>query len=185
MVEQAQIKGIVLVVDDDEAVRSGLYWTLISDYQVFQASSREEAVAFINAQPIDVVVSDLHLPPRVEDMSEGLTLIDVARSQDPPPQVVVITGSDSKRGALEAVRRGAYGFFEKPLDSAEVLHIVNQAARMRRLEIENARLHEELVGARGFGRLIGLSPSLEKTLKQALAVANTSATVLIVGGNRT
>ena len=56
---------------------------------------------------------------------------------------------------------------------------------MRRLEVENARLHDELVGARGFGRLIGLSPALEKTLKQARAVANTSATVLIVGENGT
>src|SRR6266852_9432090 len=185
MAEQAQVKGIVLVVDDDEAVRSGLYWTLISDYQVFQASSREEAIALINAQLIDVVVTDLHLPPQVEDISEGLTLIDFARSQDLAPQVVVITGSDSKRGALEAVRRGAYGFFEKPLDSAEVLHIVNQAARMRRLELENARLRDELVGATGFGRLIGSSPALEKTLKQARAVADTSATVLIIGENGT
>ena len=56
---------------------------------------------------------------------------------------------------------------------------------MRRLEVENARLHDELVGARGFGRLIGLSPALEKTLRQARAVANTSATVLINGENGT
>src|SRR5258708_1557988 len=67
MVEQAQIKGIVLVVDDDEAVRSGLYWTLISDYQVFQASSREEAIALINAQVIDVVVTDLQREEADED----------------------------------------------------------------------------------------------------------------------
>jgi len=185
MAEQAQVKGIVLVVDDDEAVRSGLYWTLISDYQVFQASSREEAIALINAQLIDVVVTDLHLPPQVEDISEGLTLIDVARSQDLPPQVVVITGSDSKRGALEAVRRGAYGFFEKPLDSAEVLHIVNQAARMRRLEMENRRLRDEMGHPPGFAHLLGTSQSLEHILRQARAVAATSATVLLTGENGT
>src|SRR6266536_3694042 len=110
MAEQTQVKGIVLVVDDDEAVRSGLYWALTSDYQVFQASSRAEAGALITAKAIDVVVSDLHLPPHVGDISEGLALIDIARAQDPPLQVVVITGSDSKRAALEAVKRGAYGF---------------------------------------------------------------------------
>src|SRR5258708_1557989 len=155
------------------------------DYLVFQASSREEAIALINAQVIDVVVTDLHLPPHVEDISEGLTLIDVARSQDLPPQVVVITGSDSKRGALEAVRRGAYGFFEKPLDSAEVLHIVNQAARMRRLEMENRRLRHEMVHAPGFAPLLGASQSLEQILKQARAVAATIATVLWTGENGT
>src|SRR6266403_785011 len=185
MAEQAQVKGIVLVVDDDEAVRSGLYWTLISDYQVLQASSREEASAFISAEAIDVVVSDLHLPPHIEDISEGLMLIDVARALEPPPQVVVITGSDSKRGAIEAVRRGAYGFFEKPLDSAEVLHIVNQAARMRHREMENRRLRDEMVHPLGFAHLLGASQSLEHILRQARAVAATSATVLLTGENGT
>ncbi len=55
---------------------------------------------------------------------------------------------------------------------------MNQAARLRRLEVENARLRAELLGARGFGRLIGSSRALEKTLKQARAIADTSATVL-------
>ena len=179
-------KGTVLVVDDDDAVRSGLYWALTSDYQVLQASSREEACAFIiNDEQIEVVVSDLHLPPHVDDIAEGLALIDVARAQDPPLQVVVITGSDSKRAALEAVRRGAYGFFEKPLDSAELLHIVSQASRMRQLEIENKQLRNELARPPGFIHLLGSSQALERVLKQARSVAATSATVLLTGENGT
>ena len=185
MTHPAQPKGIVLVVDDDDAVRSGLYWALTSDYQVLQASSRDEACRLIIDEPIDVVVSDLHLPPHVDDIAEGLALIDVARAQDPPLQVVVITGSDSKRAALEAVRRGAYGFFEKPLDPAELLHIVNQAARMRQLEIENRRLRDELSRPPGFAHLTGTSQALERVLKQAKSVAATSATVLLSGENGT
>ena len=182
---QPQRKGTVLVVDDDDAVRSGLYWALTSDYQVLQAASRDEASALIIDEEIDLVVSDLHLPPNVHDIADGLALIDVARSQDPPLQVVVITGSDSKRAALEAVKRGAYGFFEKPLDSAELLHIVNQAARMRDLEIENRRLRDELSRPPGFAHLMGSSPVLERVLKQARSVAQTSATVLLTGENGT
>jgi DNA-binding NtrC family response regulator len=181
----APFKETILVVDDDESVRRGLYWTLNSDYRVLEAASRTEAVKLLQQESIDVVVSDLHLPPHVEDTSEGLAIIEAARNHHPPVQVVVITGSNAKQAALEAVKRGAYGFFEKPLDADEVLHIVNQAARMRRLEVENARLRDELVGARGFGRLIGSSQSLEKTLKQARAVADTNATVLIIGENGT
>jgi DNA-binding NtrC family response regulator len=173
------------VVDDDESVRRALLWTLKADYHVLEAASRLEANTLLQQEKIDVVVSDLHLPPHVEDISEGLAIIEGARDRDPPAQVVVITGTDSKHAGLEAVKRGAYGFFEKPLDAAEVLHIVKQAARMRRLEVENARLHDELVGGRGFGRLIGSSHSLEKTLKQARAVADTNATVLIIGENGT
>ena len=182
---EAQPKETVLVVDDDESVRRALFWTLTSDYRVLEAGARAEAVKLLQGENIDVVVSDLHLPPHIEDISEGLAIIEAARDRDPPVQVVVVTGADAKQAGLEAVKRGAYGFFEKPLDAAEVLHIVNQAARMRRLEIENARLRDELVGARGFGRLIGSSHSLEKTLKQARAVAATNATVLLTGENGT
>ncbi|HEX6715726.1 MAG TPA: sigma-54 dependent transcriptional regulator [Pyrinomonadaceae bacterium] len=185
MTNQAAVKGTVLVVDDDDAVRSGLYWALASEYQVLQASSRDEACDLINEEEIHVVVSDLHLPPNVHDISEGLALIDIARSHDPPLQVVVITGSDSKRGALEAVRRGAYGFFEKPLDAAELMHIVNQAARMRTLEIENRKLRAALSRPPGFTHLMGSSPVLERVLKQARSVAATSATVLLTGENGT
>ena len=105
------IKGSILLVDDDESVRNGLFWTLTSDYHVFQAESREAACALLSEREIDVVVSDLHLPPHVEDISEGLALIDFARSQDAPHQFVLITGSDSRLAALEAVKRGAYGLF--------------------------------------------------------------------------
>jgi DNA-binding NtrC family response regulator len=179
------LKGKILIVDDDDAVRSGLFWALNSDYRVFQAGSREEASALIAAEGIDVVLSDLHLPPHPDDISEGLNLIEIARAQDPPLQVVVITGTDAKRGALEAVKRGAYGFFEKPLDPDEVLHIVNQAARLRKLEIENLRLRSELPRALGFAHLFGTSQALEKVLKQARSVASTTATVLLTGENGT
>ena len=185
MTNQNQVKGTVLVVDDDEAVRSGLYWALTSVYRVLQASSRAEALPMLHRDDVDVVVSDLHLPPRTGEISEGLAIIDAARAEDPPIQVVVITGSQAKNAALEAVKRGAYGFFEKPLNAPEVLHIVNQAARMRRLEIENRRLRDELTRSQGFKELLGTSHSLEKIVKQARSVAPTSATVLLVGENGT
>ena len=183
--KDSRAKETLLVVDDDESVRRGLYWTLNPDYRVLEASSREEAVKLLQQENIDLVLSDLHLPPNVEDITEGLAIIEAARERNPPVQVVVITASNSKHAALEAVKRGAYGFFEKPLDAVEVVHIVNQAVRMRRLELENERLRDELVGATGFGRLIGSSQALEKTLKQARAVADTSATILIIGENGT
>ena len=181
----SQLKGTVLLVDDDEAVRKGLYWALNTDYHVIEAVSRAEAVDRLQHDKIDVVVTDLHLPPHLEDISEGLTVVQAARSLRPAVQAVVITGSHSKQAALEAVKHGAYGFFEKPLDAAEVLHIVNQAARMKRLEVENVQLREELLGSRGFSHLIGASHSLERIVKHARTVAATSATVLIIGENGT
>ncbi len=185
MGEQTLNTETVLIVDDDHSVRRGLYWALSSTYRILEASSSSEALKHLQSEKIEVVISDLHLPPNIGDISEGLAIIKAAREVHPPSQVVVITGSNSKSAALEAVKRGAYGFLEKPLDAAEVLHIVNQAAHMRRLEIENSRLRDELVSARGFTDLIGSSQSLERVLKDAKAVALTSATVLLIGENGT
>jgi DNA-binding NtrC family response regulator len=183
--EEERPRETVLIVDDDDAVRKALYWTLKSDYRVLESASRKDAVNQLQHHKVDVVVSDLHLPPDTDDITEGLMIIEAARATNPPAQVVVITATRERHAAREAVKRGAYGFFEKPLDGAEVLHIVNQAARMRRLELENARLRDELVGATGFGRLIGTSQALETTLRQAGAVASTNATVLLIGENGT
>jgi DNA-binding NtrC family response regulator len=185
MNEQAQSKTTILVVEDDAGVRRGLRWSFADDYHVIEAATRAEAVEQLEHVNVDVVLSDLRLPPALDDITEGLAVVEAARKLRPPVPVIVVTGSDSKKAALEAVRRGAYGFFEKPFDPAEVSHIVQQAARAHRLEQEIIRLRAELLGNLGFGHLIGVSIALEKTIKQARAVAATSATVLLMGENGT
>ncbi|HEX8709051.1 MAG TPA: sigma-54 dependent transcriptional regulator [Pyrinomonadaceae bacterium] len=185
MSEQSQGKITVLVVDDDTAVRRGLRWALADNYRVLEAGRRDEAVEQLRREKVDVVLSDLRLPPALDEITEGLAVVEAARLERPPVPVIVVTGSGSKQAALEAVRRGAYGFFEKPFNPDEVLHIVQQAARAHRLEQEIIRLRSELTGCKGFGHLIGGSATLEATLKQARAVAATSATVLLTGENGT
>ena len=175
----------VLLVDDDEAVRRQLFWALDEQYRVLEAATREEAIKQLHDDNIDVVLCDLHLPPNVDEISEGLAIVEVAHAKHPAVPVIVITASASKRAALEAVKRGAYGFFEKPFDSDEVSHHVRQAARVRQLEKENLRLRSELCVHKGFAHLVGESPSLERILKQARAVAGTRATVLLTGENGT
>jgi len=175
----------ILVVDDDETIRRQLFWTLDEEYRVLEAVTRDEAIRQLQQSSIDVVVCDLHLPPNVGEISEGLAIVEAARAVHPAVPVIVITGSASKRAGLEAVKRGAYGFFEKPFDPEEVLHLVRQAARVRELEHENVRLRSELNIQKGFAHLVGTSRSLDRILKQARAVASTSATVLLTGENGT
>ena len=91
----SEVKGklVVLVVDDDEAVRRQLFWALDEEYRALEASTREEAVEKLQHEKIDVVLSDLHLPPNVEDISEGLAIVEAARAEHPPVPVIVITGT--------------------------------------------------------------------------------------------
>lgn len=178
-------KPTVLVVDDDAALRRNLYWALQDNYCVLEAGNRTEATAQLEGADVDVVLSDLRLPPAPDDISEGLAIVELARARRPPVPVIVVTGSGSKKAALEAIRRGAYGFFEKPFDPEEVMHLVHQAARLRGLEQEIIRLRSGINESRGFESMIGASPALSKVIKQARAVAVTSATTLLIGENGT
>ena len=137
-------KATVLVVDDDQVLRRQLFWALDSEHHVLEADSRAAAIAQLRNGRVDVVVSDLHLPPDLDGISEGLAVVEAARAARPSIPVVVITGSNSRQIALEAIRCGAYGFFEKPFNEAEVTHIVRQAARVRHLEVENLQLRASL-----------------------------------------
>jgi len=184
MTEQAEQKTTVLVVDDDRMLRRQLHWALVEQHRVLEAETRAEAVDLLKRERVDVVISDLHLPP-ADGIEGGLAVVEAASSERPVVPVVVITGNNSKQAALEAVRRGAYGFFEKPFDEAEVSHIVAQAAGRRRLEVEVMRLRSELQSQTGFGRFVGTSAALEKVLRQARAVADTRANILITGENGT
>jgi DNA-binding NtrC family response regulator len=185
MSQQPEDKTTVLVVDDDRMLRRQLHWALVESHRVLEAETRAEATEHLERERVDVVLCDLHLPPDLTGISEGLAVVEAARARRPSVPVVVITGSDKKQAALEAIRLGAYGFFEKPFDQEEVSHIVAQAARVRRLEGEVLRLRSELGMYRGFGRFVGKAPTLERMLKQARAVADTTATVLITGENGT
>jgi two-component system, NtrC family, response regulator HydG len=182
---QNQPKATILVVDDDTAVRSGLRWLLDERYKVLEAASRSEAVELMRREKIDAVLSDLRLPPFPEEITEGLSIVAEARALRPPIPVIVITASDSRNSALEAVRRGASSFFEKPFDHDAILHTVAQTVNMHRLEEEVLLLRSQLSASRGFGHMIGASPALDPILRQARSVAATSATVLITGESGT
>jgi DNA-binding NtrC family response regulator len=180
----ANKEATILLVEDDPSLRSGLKWALSKSYQVIEAGTRSEAVAALECKDVDVVLSDLRLPPVLDDISEGLAIIEAARAQQPPVPVIIMTASDSKDAALEAVRRGAYGFFAKPCVPEEMMHVIHQAARLRTLEREVIRLRAESTKG-SFSALIGTSAALMSVIKQAKTVAATNATVLIVGDNGT
>jgi len=178
-------KQTVLVVDDHEAVRKQLYWALEENYRVLEAASRVEALRHLEGEEIAVVLCDLHLPPMVSDISEGLAVLEAARRRLPPLPVIVITGSEDRATAMEVVRRGAYDLFQKPFEIGEVEIIIRRAAQHYRLEQENVALRDELQRASGWQEIVGSNTRLQAIFDQARAVAATNATVLITGESGT
>jgi DNA-binding NtrC family response regulator len=178
-------KPTVLVVDDHEAVRKQLYWALEENYRVLEAASRAEAIAHLEREDVSVVLCDLHLPPVVNEITEGVAVLEAARRHSPPIPVIVITGSEDRAVGLEVVQRGAYDLFQKPFSVNEVEIIVRRAAQHYRLERENVKLRDELNRAGGWQEVVGSNARLQRIFDQAREVAATSATVLITGESGT
>ena len=184
-------KQTVLIVDDHEGIRDQLFWALEDQYRVLQAASRVEALAHLESENIDVVLCDLHLPPLVNEITEGVAVLEAARNFNPPLPVIILTGSKEKAVSVQVTARGAYGFFQKDDFSLdEVAIIVRQAAdkiRLARenftLEQENANLRQQVAG--GFEEVVGSNSKLQAIFAQAREVASTSATVLITGESGT
>src|SRR5262245_65795781 len=112
-------KQTVLVVDDHDAIRKQLFWALEENYRVLQANSRNQALALLEAEPIDVVLCDLRMPPVESDITEGLAILEFARKLNPLLPVIVITGDEDRETAIKVVQRGAYDLFHKPSNIEE------------------------------------------------------------------
>jgi DNA-binding NtrC family response regulator len=120
----------VLVVDDEVVVLTVLRELLRrSGYRVTTAASAEEAIDLMRKRSFDLVLTDKNLPG-----ASGLEVLRIARSLDPPPAVVMITGYSSYDSAIEALDIGAQDYIEKPIRDVEALRFRIRRALSRRNE---------------------------------------------------
>lgn len=181
MKENLQDKITVLIVDDYEPFRKGLYWSLKDEFHVLEADSCLAAINILQNETIDVILCDLHMPPNEDEITEGLAVIKAANQETPPLPVIVLTGQSSQKIALEAIKHGAYGYLEKDFETEDISPLIRQAARVIRLERDLILLRLENRHEKGFGNFIGTNKSLESVLAQARIIADRDVTVLITG----
>jgi DNA-binding NtrC family response regulator len=120
--------GRVLVVDDQEGIRTQLRWGLSDRFEVSVAGTPDEARQAIQAERFDAVTLDLGLPPDADGPTEGLRLLEEFLAHDPATKVVVLTGNTDHENAIRAVQMGAYDYYLKPVDVAELAVILNAPA---------------------------------------------------------
>ena len=104
------MKHKMLIVDDDEAIRTQMKWALSQDYEVHFAEDRKGALEAFEANSPAVTLLDLGLPPRPNDPDEGLAALSEILAVDSTAKVIVVSGQREKRNAIEAVGAGAYDF---------------------------------------------------------------------------
>ena len=179
------VKEKLLIVEDDPGLQKQLKWAY-DDFEVIVAGDRETAIEMLRAEEPDVVTLDLGLPPDPDGTTEGFATMDAILSLKPDTKVIVASGHGEKASALRAISGGAWDFYQKPVDIDELGLIVRRAFHVRKLEQENA-----LLAARGsgeghiLGQIITGAPEMLKIAQMIERVANTNASVMLLGASGT
>ena len=118
----------VLIVDDEKHTREGLQQALADSYDVTIAASADEAFNLLDAQPFDVVVTDLRMPGK-----SGLKVIDKALALPQRPAVLMMTAYGNIDTAVEAMKRGAVDFLSKPVYIERLEVLIQRALEIARM----------------------------------------------------
>ncbi|MGH9581944.1 MAG: sigma-54-dependent transcriptional regulator, partial [Bryobacteraceae bacterium] len=167
--------GRILIVEDEEKLRRVIQIELESSgFEVDGASSAEQAMPL--AALAHVIVTDLRLPG-----IDGLQFIQQLQARGVQASVIVITAHGSIETAVEAMKRGALEFLQKPFSLEHLTTLVQKAMAVQFLRAENQRLREELDQRYRFDNIVGRSPAMREIFHTVERVAPTRTTVLLAG----
>jgi DNA-binding NtrC family response regulator len=184
----------ILIADDQTDVLAALRLLFKSEpFEVQTASSPAGVLKAIDSQELDVILIDLNYARDTTSGSEGLDLLSRIRVVDPTLPVVVMTAWGSVDLAVEAMRRGARDFIQKPWDNARLLTVVRTQVELaealrrgQRLEAENLALRDSVGDAAlKLPKVIAESPAMKGVLKIVERIGPADANVLITGENGT
>ena len=167
----------VLVVDDELAIVQALKMLLTKQgYDVTVAADSENALRLLQAQPCDVMISDIRMQPM-----DGLELLRRARALYPQLAVIMMTGYGSTENAVQALKSGAFDFVTKPFRIDEMVLTVERAITFKALQAENAAMKAAMQVRYHCGVLAGDSPRMLALYERLTRAAAGTATVLILG----
>ena len=170
------MKGNILIVDDQAELRELLATLLSTDYEVNEAGSGAELKeAFAQPQP-DIVLLDLGLPD-----ANGMELLPEIKKQWPDTEVIVLTGMASIEAAVNATKRGAYHFLNKPFDTQNLLVTVSRALEHKQQNEENSSLRKALSTMSGGASPVFQSSVMQTVVRTIERVAPSDVPILITG----
>ncbi len=176
----------LIIVEDNEDIRSQLRWGLAKEYEIFVAGDRLEALSLIKKHAPHVVTLDLGLPPDETGCKEGFRCLEEILHRAPSTKVIMITGNDDRENAMRAVHDGAYDYYNKPIDLSELKVILKRAFHLAALEEENSRLQSSINQQYlSPGGIIGTSPRMLEVFSSIRKVASSEVAVLITGESGT
>ena len=174
----------LLIVDDDEEIRTQMKWALAADYDIVLAEDRASAIEAFQANKPRVVLLDLGLPPNPGDPEEGLATLADLLAIERLTKVVIITGQGEKGIALRAIGAGAYDFMVKPVNTDDLKLLVRRGFYVAGLELEYRQM-QQMMSGNSFEGMMGNSAAVRGIFESIRKVATTDAPVLLLGESGT
>jgi len=168
----------ILIIDDEPAIRKALKEIL--EYESFEVTEVEDgptALKVVEKENFDIIFCDIKMP-----RMDGIEVLTKLKEKGVEAPVVIITGHGSVETAVDALKKGAYDFIQKPLDLNRILVTVRNASNQHTLEKETKTLRKKVNKTLG-SNIVGESNAISEIKKMIDTVAPTEARVLITGGN--
>ncbi|MET0515894.1 MAG: sigma-54 dependent transcriptional regulator [Nitrospiraceae bacterium] len=174
------MKKRVLLVDDEPRVRASLKTVLEPAYDILEAADAQQGLDAFKRESPSLVLLDVILPG-----TDGLSVLQTMRSEDPSIPVIMLTGTKSVKTAVDAMKLGAADYLSKPFDIEELRIVVDRTLSSKELEREVRQLRAQVVQRYAFHNLIGKSPSMQEIYAKIEQVADSRTTVLVTGESGT
>jgi len=167
----------VLIVDDEEKIRKVLTRLLEEEgYRVKSVENGYKALSVLKSYKPDVVLLDQNMPGM-----NGIAVLETIKENMPNLTVIIITAHGEVSHAVDAIKKGAYDYLEKPFDNDKLLLLIKRAIDHQRLTVEISDLKRKLAEEKSFDSIIGTNEKMKKVVEQARCVADTDTAVLIQG----
>jgi DNA-binding NtrC family response regulator len=177
----AKISISILTVDDDESFLDTLKRQLELDgYFVNTASDGIAAISILQTVPFDLILLDVKMPK-----VDGIEVLRFVKDQCPDTEVIMLTGVDEIKIAVECMRLGAYYYITKPYSSSELLPLIERALERKRLLVQNKAYRAELARSALSSHIVSQNRTFLQMLDLASRAAATDSTVLIEGASGT
>lgn len=176
--QQDENPAVSLLIVDDNPASLDLLSTALEqpDLKIFTATDPEEALDLVFEKHPEIVLTDLLMPKM-----NGLELLDRIVAFDPAIDVILMTAHYSTESAVEAIRKGASDYLNKPVAIAKLRQRIGTMIQAARTRLRTVQLQEELRGSAQFEQIIGSSPSMWELFSKIRRIAPHFRTVLITG----
>jgi DNA-binding NtrC family response regulator len=173
----------VLLIDDEVTMVQMIAELLRREgHEVFPFSSYSLAIETLETERPELVITDLYLD---KTRTHGLEILQKARALNPPSTVIVITAYATIETAVDAMKKGAFDYLEKPFKVDDLRLCVRRALTYNDAISENIYLKKQLKKKYQFNQLIGNSPQMQEVFKMIERVTDTDSTILILGESGT